>query len=636
MPVFASDMLSSVAYAPDEILLALSLTTLVSITVAPWIGVAVGAVILVIVACYRLNVRAYPSGGGDYEVASKNLGPKAGLIVAAALLVDYVLTLAVSMTVFAAYITTAFPLLAPYRVPVAIVGIVVISLLGLRGSRARPVLLAIPTYLFLGAVFLTMIVGLLMVAQGDVPQAETADYTIVHDELADQASLGLATVLIVLRAFSSGSVALAGVQTVATAVPAFAKPRGKNAGNTLVLSGFLAAIMLTGLTYLASVTGVKYVDDPHLYLVRADGSPVSAEYEQEPVLGQLAHTIFADTPIMFYIVVLVAALVLIVAANTAVEGFPGLASRLARDAFLPRQLASKGDRLTFSNGILLLAVAAIILVVATNASATTLIQLYLVGVFASFVVGQHGMVLHWNKRLRLVIDPKARMRMRINRLINGVGCVIAAGVLIVVIVSKFLAGAWIAVAAMAVLYLVMGAIHRHYSRVASELAPDAEVDSRTIPSNTHAIVVVNDINKPTLRALAYARVARSSQLEAVTVAVDEEAAERLQRRWNEMELPVPLTVLASPYRELVRPLLAHVLAIRRRSPRDLVIVYIPQYIVGRWWEHILHNQVALKLRTRLLLVPNVVVVSVPWRLRSYSRQHRGDGPDAELPLYGQA
>lgn len=172
--------------------------------------------------------------------------------------------------------------------------------------------------------------------------------------------------------------------------------------------------------------------------------------------------------------------------------------------------------------------------------------------------------------------------------------------------------------------------------MASELAPDAEVDSRTIPSNTHAIVVVNDINKPTLRALAYARVARSSQLEAVTVAVDEEAAERLQRRWNEMELPVPLTVLASPYRELVRPLLAHVLAIRRRSPRDLVIVYIPQYIVGRWWEHILHNQVALKLRTRLLLVPNVVVVSVPWRLRSYSRQHRGDGPDAELPLYGQA
>ncbi|MCM1012647.1 MULTISPECIES: APC family permease [unclassified Brevibacterium] len=635
MPVFASDMLSSVAYAPDEILLALSLTTLVSITAAPWIGAAVGAVILVIVACYRLNVRAYPSGGGDYEVASKNLGPRAGLIVAAALLVDYVLTLAVSMTVFAAYITTAFPLLAPYRVPVAIVGILVISLAGLRGSRATPVLLAIPTYLFLGAVFLTMIVGLVQVGLGETPQAETANYTIVHDAVTDQATLGLATVLIVLRAFSSGSVALAGVQTVATAVPAFKKPRGKNAGNTLVLSGFLAAVMLTGLTYLASVTGVKYVDDPHLYLVRPDGSPVSAEYEQEPVLGQLAHTIFADTPLMFFLVVLVAALVLIVAANTAVEGFPGLASRLARDGFLPRQLATKGDRLTFSNGILLLAVAAIVLVVATNASATTLIQLYLVGVFASFVVGQLGMVLHWNKRLRLVIDPKARMRMRFNRAVNTVGCVIAAGVLIVVIVSKFLAGAWIAVAAMAGLFLVMGAIHRHYSRVASELAPEANVDSRTIPSNTHAIVVVNEINKPTLRALSYARVARSTQLEAVTVAVDEEAAEKLQKRWNEMELPVPLTVLASPYRELVRPLIAHVLAIRRRSPRDLVIVYIPQYIVGRWWEHLLHNQIAIKLRTRLLLVPNVVVVSVPWRLRSYSRAHSGDGPDSEAPLYGQ-
>ncbi|WCE42019.1 APC family permease [Brevibacterium sp. BDJS002] len=636
MPVFASDMLSSVAYAPDEILLALSLTSLVALTVAPWIGVAVGAVILVIVACYRINVKAYPSGGGDYEVASKNLGPRAGLVVAAALLVDYVLTLAVSMTVFAAYITTAFPLLAPYRVAVAIIGILLITLAGLRGSRATPVLLAVPTYLFLGAVFLTMLVGLLRVGAGDLPQAETADYTVVHTGINNEATLGLATVLIVLRAFSSGSVALAGVQTVATAVPAFKKPRGKNAGNTLLLSGLLAALMLTGLTYLASVTGVKYVDDPHLYLMRPDGSAVSAEYEQEPVLAQLADAIFDNAPVMFYLVVLVAALVLIVAANTAVEGFPGLASRLARDGFLPRQLATKGDRLTFSNGILLLAFAAILLVIATRASATTLIQLYLVGVFASFVVGQAGMVLHWNKRLRLVIDSKARVRMHFNRLVNGAGCIIASGVLLVVIVSKFLAGAWLAVAAMAGLFLIMGAIHRHYSRVARELAPEADGGSRTIPSNTHAIVVVNEINKPTLRALSYARVARSSQLEAITVAVDEESAGALQRQWNEMALPVPLTVLDSPYRELLRPLLAHVLAIRRRSPRDLVIVYIPQFIVGRWWEHILHNQVALKLRTRLLLVPNVVVVSVPWRLRSFSRQYDGDGPDNDNPLYRQA
>ncbi|MGO2038227.1 MAG: APC family permease, partial [Brevibacterium sp.] len=636
MPVFASDMLSSVAYAPDEILLALSLTSLVALTVSPWIGIAVGAVILVIVACYRINVKAYPSGGGDYEVASKNLGPRAGLIVAAALLVDYVLTLAVSMTVFAAYITTAFPPLAPYRVGVAIVGILLITLAGLRGSRATPMLLAVPTYLFLAAVFLTMCVGLLRVGVGDTPHAETADYTIVHSGVQDEATLGLVTVLIVLRAFSSGSVALAGVQTVATAVPAFKKPRGKNAGNTLLLSGLLAALMLTGLTYLASVTGIKYVDDPHLYLVRADGSAVSAEYEQEPVLAQLAHAIFDTTPIMFYLVVLVAALVLIVAANTAVEGFPGLASRLARDEFLPKQLASKGDRLTFSNGILLLAIAAMVLVIATRASATALIQLYLVGVFASFVVGQAGMVLHWNKRLRLVIDSKARLRMHANRIINAAGCVIAGGVLLVVIVSKFLAGAWLAVAAMAGLYLVMGAIHRHYGRVTSELTPETDVDSRTIPSNTHAIVVVNEINKPTLRALAYARVTRSSQLEAITVAVDEEAATALQKKWNDMELPVPLTVLDSPYRELVRPLLAHVLAIRRRSPRDLVIVYIPQFIVGRWWEHILHNQVALKLRTRLLLVPNVVVVSVPWRLRSFSRQYGGDGPETDNSLYRQA
>ncbi|HJF76976.1 MAG TPA: DNA-binding protein, partial [Brevibacterium linens] len=231
---------------------------------------------------------------------------------------------------------------------------------------------------------------------------------------------------------------------------------------------------------------------------------------------------------------------------------------------------------------------------------------------------------------------KTRVRMHFNQVVNTIGCVLAAGVLIVVIVSKFLAGAWLAVAAMAGLYLVMGAIHRHYSRVTRELAPDADVNSRTIPSNTHAIVVVSEIDKPTMRALSYARVTRSSQLEAVTVAVDEEAAADLQKRWNEMELPVPLTVLGSPYRELVRPMLAHILAIRRRSPRDLVIVYIPQFVVGRWWEHILHNQIALKLRTRLLLVPNVVVVSVPWRLKSFSRQYSGDGPDSDTSLYRQA
>ncbi len=601
MPIFASDMLSSVAYAPDEILLALSMGGAVGITTAPWIGVAVGVVILVLVLCYRLNLRAYPSGGGDYEVAAKNLGDRAGLVVAAALLVDYVLTLAVSLTVFADYVGSLVPSAKPFRVEIAIVGILVVTVIGVRGWRAIRRLLAFPTYLFLLAVFATITVGVIEVASGAVPAAPVG-------AVPAGGSPGplhtLAVAFIVLRAFSSGSVAVAGVETVATAVPNFASPRGRNAGNTLLLTGVLSALMLVGLTWLAAVLGVR---------AAGGGAP-------DPVISQLAHTVFAGAPAVTFIVILVTAIVLLAAANTAVEGFPGLASRLAGDGVLPKQLATRGDRLTFSNGIFVLSAAAIILVIVSRARATDLIEVYLVGVFLSFALGQLGMMRHWTRRIRRMISGPARRRMMINRLINGLGFVMVTTVLVVVLVSKLTHGAWIAVVAMVVLYIMMGLVRRHYLRVESELEarPD-DTAARTLPANTHAVVVVTDIDKPTLRALASARATRPTFVTAISVAVDEDAATALQRRWDAMALPVALTVLDSPYRELVRPVMNYIARIRRKSPRDLVIVYIPQYIVGRWWEHLLHNQTILRLKSRLLFVPNVVVASVPWRLRSFDR-----------------
>nr|WP_101649763.1 APC family permease [Brevibacterium ihuae] len=620
MPVFASDMVSSVAYAPDEILLALSLSGLVALTVSPWIGLAVGAVILVIVLCYRLNLRAYPSGGGDYAVASTNLGTRAGLLVAASLLVDFVLTVAVSMTVFAGYIGAMIPELKPHKVVIAVGGIVLVTLAGLRGSASIRRFLAIPTYLFILAVFATVAVGTYRVVTGDTPVAATSGYSVLPMAEEETALMGLAAVFIILRAFSSGSVALAGVQTVAMAVPGFRAPRGRNAAATLLLTGALSACMLVGLTWLSAVIGIKYVAAPSEQLVARSGSPIGADFEQDPVLGQLAQAVFSGFPFMFYVVAAVAALVLLVAANTSVEGFPGLASRLARDGFLPRQLASRGDRLTFSNGILLLAAAAAVLVVAFRASVPDLIELYLVGVFTAFVLGQLGMIRHWTVRIRRIVSSPVRRRMQLNRVVNGLGFVLTALVLVVVLVTKLAGGAWIAVAAIAVLYLVMGLIHRHYTRVDSELAPDEDDESaRTLPPNTHAVVVVTEIHKPMLRALAFARASRPTFLNAITVAVDEDAAVRLQDRWDEMDLPVPLTILDSPYRELVRPVMNHITNLRRRSPRDLVIVYIPQYIVGRRWENLLHNQTSLRLKSRLLFVPNVVVASVPWRLRSFTR-----------------
>lgn len=620
MPVFASDMISSVAYAPDEILLALSLSGLVALTVSPWIGLAVGIVILVIVACYRLNLQAYPSGGGDYAVARTNLGTRAGLVVAASLLVDFVLTLAVSMTVFAGYIGAMIPEVKPYKVAIAVAGILVVTLAGLRGSASIRRMLAVPTYLFVLAVLTTVAVGTYRVATGDTPVAATSGYAVLPVDEEDTALMGLTAVFIVLRAFSSGSVALAGVQTVATAVPGFRSPRGRNAGITLLITGALSACMLIGLTWLSARIGIKYVAAPTEQLVAEGGRPIAADFEQDPVLGQLAQAVFSGFPFMFYVVAGVAALVLLVAANTSIEGFPGLSSRLARDGFLPRQLATRGDRLTFSNGILLLAGAATVLVIVFGASVPDLIELYLVGVFTAFVLGQLGMIRHWTVRIRRMVSSPVRRRMQLNRVVNGIGLVLTAGVLTVVLVTKFTGGAWIAIAAIAVLYVLMGLIHRHYRRVDSELAPDEDdVSARTLPSNTRAVVVVTDIHKPMLRALAYARASRPTFLDAITVAVDEEAAEALQDRWDRMDLPVPLTILDSPYRELVRPVMNHVAELRRRSPRDLIIVYLPQYIVGRWWENVLHNQTSLRLKSRLLFVPNVVVATVPWRLRSFTR-----------------
>jgi len=619
MPVFASDMLSSVAYAPDEILLALSLSGLVALTVSPWIGLAVGVVILVIVWCYRLNLRAYPGGGGDYEVAGKNLGVRAGRAVAASLLIDYVLTLAVSMTMFASYVGSIVPELKPHRVIVSVIGIVVVTVLALRGTRTAPKLLAIPTYLFLAAVFLTLIVGAYRVLTGDTPIAVTSDYWVLPRADFDTPLFGLAAVFIVLRAFTSGSVALAGVQTVATAVPRFTSPRGHNAGRTLLLTGALSATMLIGITWLSSVIGIKFVAEPHIYLLNRAGTPISADYVQDPVLGQLAHAVFDDVPVLPSIVAAVAALVLMAAANTAVEGFPGLASRLARDSFLPRQLATRGDRLTFSNGILLLSGAAIVLVVAFRARVPDLIELYLVGVFFAFSLGQLGMIRHWTDRIRTMVTSPTRRRMQANRVINTVGFVLVTVVLVVVIITKFAGGAWIAVAAIAVLYALMGLIHRHYGRVASELAPEEDASDTTLPPNTRAVVIITQIHKPALRALSYARASRPTSVQAITVAVDEDAAEALQREWDEMGLPVPLTILDSPYRELVRPVMNHIADMRRHHPNDLIDVYIPQYIVGRRWENILHNQTVLRLKSRLLIVPNVVVSIVPWRLRSFTR-----------------
>ena len=615
LPVFASDALSSVAYAPDEIFLTLSLAGLVAYSYSWKIAILVAIVMLVVVASYRQNVRAYPSGGGDYEVATVNLGPTAGLTVASALLVDYVLTVAVSISSGVQNAKSVFPVLDGHEAWVAAAVAVVLMALNLRGVRESGTLFSIPTYCFMFAIMTMVIYGLFRIlVLGDPIQVDSAQYGIEPDPKY-AAFTGFAMVALLARTFSSGCAALTGVEAISNGVPAFRKPKSKNAATTLLMLGLIAVSMLIGVVVLANLTGLKLVDQG-LSHYTLNGQPV--DVVEETAIGQLSQAVFADFKPAFYFTVAATMLILFLAANTAFNGFPVLGSILARDGFLPRQLHTRGDRLAYSNGILVLAFFAIVLIIAFNADVTALIQLYVVGVFVSFTVSQLGMLRHWTRLLRVEDNPAVRGRMIRSRVINAIGLTMTATVLVIVLISKFTKGAYIAIIAMAVIFVLMKLIRRHYEAVAQETAL-VEGEDRTLPSRVRAVVLVSKLHKPTLRALAFAKAARPSTLEALTVSVDPEETQRLVKVWEEADTGVPLKVIASPYREVTNPIIDYVKNLRRESPRDVVTVYIPEYVVGHWWEQILHNQSALRLKGRLLFTPGVMVTSVPFLLASSTK-----------------
>jgi amino acid transporter len=599
LPVFASDALSSVAYAPDEILLTLSVAGASAFVFSPWIALAVAVVMLTVVASYRQNVHAYPSGGGDYEVATVNLGRRYGLAVASALMVDYVLTVAVSTSSGIANLGSALPFVAEHRVAFSIGVIVVLTAMNLRGLKEAGTAFAFPTYAFMIGVIGMVLWGLFrMFVLGQHVRAESANMVVpVTHSLG-----GFAFAFLLVRSFSSGCTALTGVEAISNGVPAFRKPKSRNAATTLLMLGVLALTMLFGIITLTRLTGLKFFENP------------PAGYAQKTVTAQLANAVFSDFRPGFYFVIAVTALILVLAANTAFNGFPVLGSILAQDRYLPRQLHTRGDRLAYSNGIVFLAAFAAVLIVAFQANPTRLIQLYIVGVFVSFTLSQTGMLRHWNRLLRTERDRTVRRRMMRSRIINGFGACLTGVVLVIVLVTKFLLGAWIAIAAMGVIYLLMLGIRKHYDRVAHELEPPEE--RIILPARNHAVVLISQLHLPTLRAVAYARATRPDTLTAVTVNVDEQDTRRLQAEWEQRDLPVPLTVIDSPYREITRPIIDYVKSLRRDSPRDVVTVFVPEYVVGRWWEHLLHNQSALRIKGRLLFEPGVMVTSVPWQLET--------------------
>jgi amino acid transporter len=605
LPVFASDALSSNAYATQEILLVLSLGGFSLYKYGPWVAAMVVVIYFTVVASYRQNVHAYPSGGGDYEVVSHNLGANWGVFVASALLIDYILTVAVSISSAVANLGSIIPFVDKHNVWFAVGIIVIITLLNLRGVKESGAFFAIPVYFFILSIFVMIGWAIIQTLMGETLQAESANWQIV----AENTFTGAALLFLVARAFSSGTTALTGIEAVANGVPAFKEPKSKNAATTLFLLGAISMTMFAGITWLALKTQVKITEFDKDLVGLPAGQP------QKTVIVQIADAVFHQSHIGTLIIAFATATILALAANTAFNGFPVMGSVLARDGYLPRQLHTRGDRLAFSNGILTLAGLAIVLVVAYQADVSGLIQLYIIGVFVSFTLSQLGMVKHWSRHLKTEEDPGARSKMIRSRLINGFGLLMTGTVLVIVLATKFTKGAWIVVVAMPLIFLLMRAIHSHYEKVSKEIMLDGPA-STTLPTRVHVLVLVSKLHKPTMRALAYARATRPTVLEAITVDVDPDETAHLQEEWDEHEIPVTLKILASPYREITRPILDYVRSLRTDNPNDLVTVYIPEYVVGRWWEQLLHNQSALRLKSRLLFTPGVMVTSVPWQLES--------------------
>lgn len=599
LAVFASDNISSSAYATEETMRPLLLAGAAALALTTPTTVAIVLVLAIVVASYRQVIRAYPNGGGSYVVAHENLGPVPGLVAAAALLTEYTLTVAVSVSAGTAAIASAFPELFEQRVLISVAVVTVMTIVNLRGIRESANVLAAPTYVYLAAIFGLLGFGFARAATGTLP-----DYAPPPEWLAAHAAEPL-TLLLVLRAFASGSVALTGTEAVSNGVPAFKPPEARNAQVVLVAMGTFFGSIFLGMSVLATLIGI--VPDPE---------------ERETVVSQLARLLAGGGSPYYLLVQLSTAVLLLLAANTAFNGFPRLASILAIDRYLPRQFQFRGNRLAYTTGIVSLALVSSFLIVAFGGSVTGLIPLYTVGVFVAFTLSQAGLVRHWAR--------SGERRWRERAALNAVGAAATGLVAVVVTASKFERGAWMVIVLIPILVGLMWATNRHYVEVEDALLLDRPDEPLPPPEPPDVIVPVRRLDRAALKALAYAR-SISPQVTAVHVSDDRGAAERLRHRWRLWGGDIPLVVIESPYRALVPPLLAYVEAKHEQHPERPITVVLTEFVPRHLWEWLLHNQTALVLKLRLFFRPNTVVIDVPY----HSGEAEEDlGPGAEAAVSG--
>jgi amino acid transporter len=583
LPIFASDAISSTAYATDEIVLVLSLQAGIGLAafdqLVP-IAIVVCVLLAIVVLSYRQTIYAYPSGGGAYVVSRENLGEMPSLVAGASLLTDYILTVAVSVAGGVLAIQSAFGFDSSWRVPLGLLLIAIMTVANLRGLRESGALFAPPTYLYIVMLMLLILVGLYKVFVDDLGPMPVETLSEEAQELARETSA--LSLLLLLRAFSSGAIALSGVEAVSNGVPSFRKPAARNAATTLAMMAVILGTCFIGISVLAS----------HLHPLRGEDDPTG--------IALMAEYVYGGKNVLFWVTQIATFAILVLAANTAYQGFPGLSSIIARDGYLPRQLANRGDKLVFSNGIIGLAVAAGTLIVVFQGNISALIPLYAFGVFTGFTLSQAGMVVH-HLRFR---EP----RWRASLAINAVGCLATGLVAIVVVVSKFTEGAWIPAVLIPAMVVMFGSINRHYARVGAAVAIHDDFRPRR---RTHLVVIlVGSVNRGVMEAVQYARELAPERLMAVSVVTDNEHQERLAKAWADNDIPIPLHTIASPYRELTQPVLEYLDELDAEDPDDVITVVIPEFVT-KWKTQWLHNQSAFALKARLLYRPNTVVTSVP-------------------------
>lgn len=615
LPMLGADGISSVAYAPDEIVLMLAFAGVSGLVFSPWVAFGIAITLLIVVGTFRYNISQI-SERGDYMLVHNRLGSVPSMVHGASSMVDYLLTVAVSIASGTTYLMSVFPVLQPYNRLVALGLLAIITFFCLRGLHAMGRVAPLPTYAFLALLGITLVAGFIQHSTGTLARAESSRYGVIAQGNVEHLVTGFGLTILLARAFSSGAVAITGISTINNSMKFFASPKKRNAARTLMILGLISATLMVGIMYLVKKTGAVVVQDPQRFLM-IDGVLAPEGFQQVPLLYQITDTIFRGS-FMPALLAFATVGILLMAALTAFIGFPILTSTIAEHQYLPVQLSARYSRRLFANAVIILSLTAAALILIFGTDVNSLIQLYIVGAFTAMSLTQSAVLRHRYRSFRLTLDVFARRKLMRDLAVTTLGLTVTLMALTVVLLTKLSQGAWITLILIAATVGMMLLTRKHYDTVDKDLKLDSDSESlaaaRVLPARVHAIIFVPRVRKPVARAVAYARASRPSSIEAIAVNVVEERTKAMTKKWEELAVPVPLTVLDSPYRDQVKPVIEYVRRKKSESPEDVTVIYLPEYVVNHWWEALIHRRTVHHIAAQLRRETEVVIASVPWNI----------------------